>query len=101
MAIMLLVGAGRLAALMAAERIELGRASSRVAAASDPSGACVSATPVPEGSYCERNEASLRESAAPSRVSHSHTTSADQPSPRNALSEALSRATLRPILARQ
>ena len=101
MAIMLLVGADHLAALMAAERIELGRASSHVAAASDPSGACVAATPAPEGSYFERNEASVRESAAASRVSHSHTTSADQPAARNALSEALSRATLRPILARQ
>lgn len=51
--------------------------------------------------HCERNAANARESPAPSRVSHSHTTKIDHPSVDSALSVAASRSRLRSILARQ
>lgn len=104
MAIVLTVGAEALAALMAADRQDLrrGRTSSCDAAVSNPSPVRVSATRAGEGTlYDLRNEESFRESAGASRVSHSQTTSADQSSARNALSEARSRFWLRSIFARQ
>jgi signal transduction histidine kinase len=55
----------------------------------------------PLAAHCERNAANARESPAPSRVSHSHTTKADQPSVDSALSASESRSRLRSILARQ
>lgn len=48
-----------------------------------------------------RNSASFFDSAAPSRVSHSHTTSVDQPAAESASSAAASRARLRSNFARQ
>lgn len=89
MAVMLLIGAGPLAALMAAEREFSERTpgtSSRTSAAPNPS-----STAMEEGAYRERKAASRRVSAVGSRVSHSQTTSADQPSARNAFSAARSR----------
>lgn len=104
MAIVIMLGAGPLAALMAADRTELGSrlTSSYVAALPNPSPVGASAVLAGEGApQRAKNAASLRESAAASRVSHSQTTSADQPDARNALSAALSRARLRSTLARQ
>ncbi len=103
MAILLTLGAGPLAALMAAERIDLGRAraSSRVAPASHTPARAWAA---PAGEWIvhfDRNALSLRASADASRVSHSHTTSADQPPARSALSDAASRARWRPFFVRQ
>lgn len=62
MAVILLLGAGPLAALMAAERTELewGRASSRVVSAPNASAACFSSIPAAEA-------LSLQESAKPAR----------------------------------
>lgn len=101
MAIVLMLGAAPLAALMAAERLELGQAgaSSRAVGADEaPAGDA----PVPAGAlHRDRNAPSLRESDAASRVSHSQTTSGVQPSRRSVLSEAASRARLRSIFVRQ
>lgn len=101
MAVMLFVGAGPLAALMAADRKLSARVpsnlSSRSAVASDPS-----STAMEEGVFHrERNDASRRESASGARVSHSHTTSDDQPLRFSAARTATSRCWLRAILARQ
>lgn len=51
--------------------------------------------------YRDRKEASLRESAAASCVSHSQTTSTDQPDDLSAATASASRARLRSTLARQ
>lgn len=77
MAMLLLIGAKPLAGLMALEREALG---------------------VDQAGGRDKNLASLRESASPSRVSHSHTTSADHPAAFSATSVSASRARLRPIL---
>lgn len=103
LAVVRMLGARALAALMASERVELGRerASSRCASAPDP-GVCVSATQAPGRTLqVERNLPSLRESEAGSRVSHSQITRDDQPAVRSAFNAALSRTRLRSILARQ
>lgn len=49
----------------------------------------------------DKNAASLAESVAGARISHSQTTSADQPAADKAASDAASRAALRAIFARQ
>lgn len=104
MAVVILLGAGPLAALMAADRQSLAsaRATSCIAPAPNPSPVGASAAAAGEGApQRAKNASSLCESADASRVSHSQITSADQPSPRSALSAAASRARLRAIFARQ
>jgi len=100
MAVVLLIGAGPLAALMAAEREISGRGpgkSSRTDFASNPS-----PTAMGEGSYLGvRNVASRAWSAPGSRVSHSQITSADQPALSSAETAASSRCWFRAIFARQ
>ena len=104
MAVVLMLGSGPLAALMALERNELGRgrASSCELAAPIPSPARGSAPPAGEGSlHASRNAESCAASAFGARVSHSQTVSTDQPSASSAATVAPSRTRLRPILARQ
>lgn len=89
MAMMLLIGAGPLVALLAADREISARAagtSSRTRLTPNPS-----STAMGEGAYVDRNAASLHVSAPGSRVSHSQTTSTDQPFARKAFSAARSR----------
>jgi len=106
MAIVRTLGAAPLAALMAAERIDLGRAGARIRQRPRrppilPSALRPRRREREGAPHCDRNDPSLRASAAASRVWHSQTTNADQPSARSALSEAASRARLRPIFVRQ
>lgn len=100
MAVVLLIGAGPLAALMAAEREFSDRApgkSSRKAAAPNPS-----STAMGEGALQEaRNAASRASSVSASRVSHSQMTSADQPLAESAETAAMSRSLFRAIFLRQ
>lgn len=99
MAVMRLVGAGPLAALMAAEREFSARpagSSSRTQDAANPSPAAIG-----EGTYRERNVETRAASAPASRVSHSQITSDDQPARLSAARTEASRARLRSIFARQ
>ncbi len=101
MTIHLLIGAGPLAALMAADRGAEGGALEALAFGADPSG----------GSYDRgvdqpridqpKKVANREDSAAASRVSHSQITNDDQPAAASASVTALSRARLRAILAVQ
>ena len=99
MAVVLMLGAGPLAAFMAAGRSNSGlsRASSYARPGPSPS----LYAPTGEGQSSARNAASLAASTAGARVSHSQTTSADQPADDKVANEAASRATLRAIFARQ
>lgn len=104
MAIVIMLGAGPLASLMAADRLSLGSAcaSSYAAPNPNPSPADASAASSGEGALQRDKKApSLSASKFASRVSHSQTTSAVQPADRSAFSEAESRARLRSIFVRQ